>query len=394
MTTSHMNQFNTPILFMAIELSFNTWKLAFTNGQAKKPRIRDVKAGNPEQLLREIEKAKQKFQMPTDCAVISCYEAGRDGFWIHRFLCANGVQNIVVDSSSIEVNRRQRRAKTDRLDVNKLVATLMRWAGGEANVWSIVNPPTPEQEDARQLHRELETLKKERTAHINRIKTLLVSVGIRIKIINRHFPRYLAEREQRNQEPAPPKMKERILREFERMKLVVAQIRDLEMQRAECLRRASKATNPDPVLSQIIRLMELRAISVNSAWLFVHEVFGWRKIKNRRQLAALLGLTPTPFRSGDIGRDQGISKSGNKRMRAMCVEIAWCWLHYQPQSKLSKWFEHRFGSGSSRQRRIGIVAVARKLIIALWKLLRDGEIPDGAEFKKEFLTFRYTPSLS
>ena len=341
-------------------------------------------------VLSEIRKAKQRFGLSEQIPVVSCYEAGRDGFWIHRAMCEHGIGNIVVDSSSIEVSRRKRNAKTDRLDAEKLLAMLMRWAGGERSVWRVVNPPTPEQEDARQLHRELEALKSEHTRHSNRIKSLLVTLGVQLEVINRDLPKRIEAIRRYDGNPLPSGLKHRILREFERMQLVNRQIRELEMQRAQQIRKQADR----PIVAMVRQLMELSALGPTSSWLFVHEVFGWRAIQNRRQLASLVGLTPTPFNSGNQNRDQGISKAGNRRMRRMAIEIAWIWLRYQPQSELSQWYQRRFGSGSKRMRKIGIVALARKLVIALWKYLRSGEIPEGAKFRKSASNFSYTPSLS
>jgi transposase len=374
---------------MALELSQSKWKVAFSTGPGQKPRRRDLPAGALYGLWKEIAKAKRRFGLPGNAPVVSCYEAGRDGFWIHRWLCHEGIENLVVDSSSIEVSRRRRRPKTDRLDVGKLLAMLIRWAEGEDSVWSVVNPPTAEQEDARQLHRELESLKGEQTAHGNRIKGLLASVGTPLAVDRR-----LAERLEMatlwDGSPLPENLKQRILREFQRMQLVNQQIRRLEQQRAEAIRQGEG----DPACEKVRRLLELRGLGAASSWLFVQEVFAWREIRNRRELASLLGLTPTPYNSGDSRRDQGISKAGNRRVRAMAIEIAWIWLRYQPQSQLSRWYERRFGQGGKRQRRIGIVAMARKLMIAIWKYLRDGEIPEGAEFREGNYTFSYTRSLS
>ncbi len=389
MPTSHTADCNTNVLFVAIEMSNSIWKLSFSTRLTDKPRLRDVAAGAFLFLLKEIKLAKKKLQLPEEAKVVSCYEAGRDGFWLHRRLLDSKIDNRVVDSSSIEVNRRQRRAKTDRLDAIKLLQMLVRWHSGESSVWSVVQPPTAEQEDARQLHRELETLKREQTRHNNRIKSLLVTVDLNIPI-NRHFAKGLDLCCQWDESPLPKDLKSRLQREFERMQLVNKQIRQLEKSRAEQVRNKKD----DPNIERVRRLMQLNAIGSASSWLFVHEVFGWRTIKNRRQLGSLLGLTPTPYASGNMSRDQSISKAGNRRMRVMATEIAWCWLRYQPDSELSRWFQRRFGEGSKRQRRIGIIALSRKLMIALWKYLCDGEIPQGAILSDEPPRFSYTTSLT
>jgi transposase len=362
-----------PVLYLALELGWDSWKLAFATGPGPAPRRREMPARNVTALAREIAAAKRRLRLPADCPVVSCYEAGRDGFWLHRWLLAQGVQNVVVDSSSIEVNRRQRRAKSDRLDAAKLLSMLVRYAGGETKLWSVVQVPTVEQEDARQLHRELLTLQQEATEHINRIKSFLATCGLSLDI-DRHFPKKLKELRQWDGTPLPAALTQRLLREFERLQVVNRQARELEQQRAKEVREREGS----PAIDKVRKLLGLKAIGIGSSWLYVQEFFGWRKFKNRREVGSLSGLAPTPYASGQTDRDQGISKAGNKRMRWMAVEIAWGWLHFQPDSELSRWFHVRFGHGSSRQRRIGIVALARKLLVQLWKYLETGVPPAGA----------------
>ncbi len=358
-------------LQMALELSSKSWLLGLSASGDPKIRRRSVTARQLPELVREIAKAKTHFHLPEDAAVVSCYEAGRDGFWLHRYLGSIGVGNLVVDSASIEVNRRQRRAKTDRLDAGKLLQMLKRYEGGERDIWSVVNVPSVEEEDHRQLHRELGALKKERTQHINRIKGLLALHGVQITVDALLLTRLSAERSVGGS-ALPPRLLERLGREWQRLELVDDQVREIERERRRMVRQAK-----DSSLKQVRQLMELRGIGLSSASMFVAEIFGWRQIRNRRELAALAGLAPTPYASGQGDREQGISKAGNKRVRAMAVEIAWCWLRWQPDSALSKWFERRFGSGK-RTRRIGIVAVARRLLVELWRFLKTGAIPEGA----------------
>jgi transposase len=360
-------------LYLALELGWNSWKLAFATGPGPTPRRREILARDLTGLAREIAAAKRRLRLPADCPVVSCYEAGRDGFWLHRWLLAQGVQSVVVDSSSIEVNRRQRRAKSDSLDAAKLLSMLIRYAGGEVKLWSVVQAPTVEQEDARQLHRELLTLQQEATEHTNRIKSLLATCGLSIEI-DKHFPQKLKELRQWDGSPLPTALHQRLLREFERLQVANRQARELEQQRAKEVREREGS----PAIDKVRKLLGLKAIGIGSSWLYVQEFFGWRKFKNRREVGALAGLAPTPYASGQTDRDQGISKAGNKRMRWMAVEIAWGWLHFQPDSELARWFYARFGRGSSRQRRIGIVALARKLLVQLWKYLETGIPPAGA----------------
>jgi transposase len=335
--------------------------------------VRSVGARNTTAVLQEIAKAKQRFGLPDSTPVWCCYEAGRDGFWLHRWLTAQALHNVVVDSASIDVKRRQRRAKSDRLDAAKLVSMLLRFHGGEHKVWGVVHVPGVEDEDRRQLHRDLLELKAERTQHSNRVKGLLAGFGIAVTTLGDDFPTVLAELRQWDGTSLGPELRKRLLREFERHQFVQRQIQDLENERARRIRTAT-----DAPIEQVRKLLHLRGIGANSAWLYVMEFFGWRRIKNRKQLAALAGLTPTPYDSGGSRREQGISKAGNRRLRTMAVEIAWCWLQYQPQSALSQWYTQRWGSGNSRQRRIGIVALARKLLVALWHYLETDQVPEGA----------------
>jgi transposase len=378
MSATHESNSSTfePVLYVALELSQTEWKLAFATGAAQKPRRREIPARDIAGLRQEIATAKHRFDLPAETRVVSCYEAGRDGFWLHRFLATAGVENQVVDSSSIAVERRGRRAKTDRLDAEKLLAMLIRWHQGEPHVWRVVNAPNPEEESARQLHRELETLKGEQTAHGNRIKGLLAGCGLTVTI-TRHFPKWLKQARLWDGTAVSAELKARLLREFERMQIVNRQIRDLEKERA----RRIRTEDQDSGILKMRKLMCLGGIGVNSSWLYVREVFGWRQIKNRRQMGSIVGLTPTPYNSGGSSREQGISRAGNRRMRSMSIEIAWDWLRYQPASALSLWYQRRFGHGSKRQRRIGIVALARKLLVALWKYLERNEVPQGAVVK-------------
>jgi transposase len=372
----HCTQTAAPALYVAFELSWTNWKMAFTIGAGQPPRIRTVPARCASLVLNEIKKAKLRFGLPNSAPVVSCYEAGRDGFWIHRFLTHEKVQNIVVDSASIEVSRRKRRAKSDRLDAVKLVSMLIRWHNGEKKVWSVVHVPTVADEDRRQLHRELIELKAERTGLLNRIKGLLAGVGLTV-LVDSKLPHRLGKLRQWDHAEVPPALKGRILREFERLQLVARQIRELEAQRAREIRE-----DPSPQGEQIRRLMNLKGIGSNGAWLLVREFFSWRQIRNRRELASLAGLTPTPYNSGESQHEQGISKAGNRLVRWMMVQLAWGWLRYQPKSKLSRWYQRRFGQGKSRMRKVGIVALARKLLIALWRYLETGEVPAGAEVIK------------
>jgi transposase len=362
-------------MYIAFELSNTTWKLVFCDGN--KTRNVTVKARELGQLKKEIDKARKRFGLEGDIQLKSCYEAGRDGFWIHRYLLSKGIDNLVVDSSSIEVNRRKRRAKSDRLDAGNLLRLLMRYHGGERQVWKVVTVPSVEEEDARNLHRDLEALNRERTLHRNRIRAFLIQQGIEVRNPSRkNFLKILAELQTWDGKELPADMKARVVREYMRLQMVEDHIKFLKKERKQKVDSRETAS-----LRQVAQLMKLNGIGANSSWVFVMEFFSWRKFRNRREVGALSGLTPTPYDSGGSRREQGISKAGNWRIRTMAVEIAWCWLRFQPHSKLSRWFNERFASGGSRMRRIGIVALARKLLIDLWHYLEHGVIPEGALLK-------------
>jgi transposase len=362
-------------LYLAFELGSKEWKLGFSVGFGQRPRERTVLAGDLCGVRREIERAKERFGLSGEARVLSCYEAGRDGFWLHRYLVHLGVRNLVVDSSSVEVNRRARRAKTDRMDLGKLVSMLMRYDNGERRLWSVLRVPTVEQEDSRQLHRDLVALRGERTRHINRIKGLLASYGVRMAI-RRDFLDRLERVRLWDGSPVPLGLRRRLGREYERLEMVKRQVEQVEAERGDLVR-----TLGTPDVEKVRQLLDLRGIGINSAWLYVMEFFGWREFRNRREVGALAGLTPTPHQSGDESWERGISKAGNRSIRSMAIQIAWAWLRWQPQSQLSRWYEQRFGNGSPRLRRIGIVALARKLLVDLWRYLQHGVIPEGAELK-------------
>jgi transposase len=360
-------------LYVAFELGWGKWKLAFGTQPADNPRLRTVDGRNMARVLGEIAAAKAKFHLPANAPGVCCYEAGRDGHWLHRFLSAQPDFTChEVDSSSIEVNRRQRRAKSDTLDAGKLLSMLIRYECGDKKAWRVVHVPSPEAEAQRHLHRELEDWQDDRRQHSNRIKGLLATLGHET-LLDEDFPRQLEGLRDWSGSPVPEQLKARLLRQYEGWQFADRMVRELETQRSQTIRAGS-----EPCQELVRQLLALKGIGAASAWLFVMEVFGWRKIKNRREMGSLAGLTPTPYASGSSSREQGISKAGNRRLRAMALEIAWCWVRYQPNSELTLWFMKRFGSGK-RLRKIGIVAVARKLLVALWKYLEHGEIPKGAE---------------
>jgi transposase len=378
-TTATHNAHDTTIervLFMAFELREKTWKLGCTTGHGQKPRERAVAARHQARLLQEIAQAKKRFGLPESAAVVSCYEAGREGFWLHRFLQSQGIANSVVDSSSIAVNRRKRRAKSDALDVRKLLRMLMRYARGERDVWRVVHVPTVAAEDGRHLHRALEMRKQERASTTTRIKGLLSSQGIKLKSLSR-FPEQLEALRLWDGSEIPSGLRRRLLRVWAPHEFLNEQIAVLEAER-----RALLQTSPAASIEKVRQLMQLRGIGINGSWMLVMEFFGWREFKNRREVGGLAGFTPTPYQSGESAREQGITKSGNRHVRWMTTELAWSGLRYQPESALSCWFREHYGSGGKRLRRIGIVAVARKLLIALWRFLKTGALPEGAVLKE------------
>ena len=367
---------NTPIhnadkLLVAIELSNSKWLLAFYNGE--KIRRKSIDARDRKRFFTELELAKGKLGFAEEAKVLCCYEAGRDGFWIHRWLETMGINNLVLDPASIEVSRRKRRAKTDRLDAESLVRLLARYNAGEHKVCSVVQVPSLEQEDALRLHRELDCLKNERKAHINRIKGLLILHGIRLKGSLKGLLGELDSVRLWNGKPLPAELKNQLEREMIRFNLVNEQIKELKDQRTASM--AHPETEGERKAAELVRL---RGVGPESAWPLALEFFGWREFRNRRQVGSLAGLTPTPYDSGGSRKEQGISKAGSGRIRRIMVELAWAWLRYQPDSKLSLWYEQRYGAGTKRSRRVGIVALARKLLVALWKYVEFGEVPEGA----------------
>jgi transposase len=373
-------------LYIALELSNNKWKLAFSTGA--KIRTKTIDARDLPSFWEEVSKTKVKWNLPEDIRTVSCFEAGRDGFWIHHWLMSHGVESLVVDSSSIEINRRHRQLKTDAIDVRKLTTMLIRYDGGEKTLWSVVHVPKEEAEDIRREEREIDRLKKERTSHTNRIKSLLVLHGISLKNFI-CFPKQLNKVRLWNGKELAPQLKSEIMREYERLECLNLQLKALEKKRNDSIVK----TPEREVDKQCNKLYSLYGIGVVSSSVLVKEFFYWREFQNRRQVGSCAGLVGSPYNSGDSVRDQGITKAGSKRVRRLMVEIAWGWLRYQPNSELSQWFLSKYAVGGKRMRRVGIVAVARKLLIALWKYLVHNELPAGARLKGEDLFPKLIPCL-
>jgi transposase len=365
----------TGTLYVALELGCDKWVLASATQAAEKPRFRTVPARDLGKLNEEIAKAKARFGLPADSPVCTCYEAGRDGFWLHRALTKMGITNVVVDASSIEVNRRQKQVKSDPVDAGKLVNMLCRYHAGERKVWSVVNVPSIQDEDGRQLHRGMKDLQRQKTECSNRIKGLLASQGL-TAAVDAKFRATLAALRDWADQPVPAGMQTRLLQEFTVWEALHRQERDAANEQERQLREGQERQQ-----KMMRQLMGLRAVGARTAWILVMELFSWRAIKNGKELGALVGLTPVPYDSGKSKREQGISKAGNRHVRCLMVELAWMWLRWQPGSALSQWYERRFGPGNKRARKVGIVALARKLLIALWRFVDQGELPEGAAEK-------------
>ncbi len=305
MTTAvtHHEQSNTTeaTLFMAFELSAKTWKLGFTTGHGQKPRERTVTARHQEGVLDEIAQAKRRMGLPESAAVVRCYEAGREGFWRHRFLQAHGSTSSVVDSSALEVHRRRRRAKSDGLDVRTVLSMLIRYAQGERQVGQVVKVPSVEAEDQRHLHRDLETLKQERASTTTRLQGLRSSQGIRLTSLSK-WPEHLEALRLWDGAPMPPGLRRRGLRVYAHHTFLSEQIAEVEAER-----RAQLQASTDAHIDKVRQLMQRKGIGINGAWLVVMECFGWRACKNRREVGGVAGFTPTPYHSGESAREQGMS---------------------------------------------------------------------------------------
>jgi transposase len=361
-------------LFAALELSRSTWIVALHSPVADKVSQHRVEGGDSEALLALlVQRQKQaEARLGQSVRIVCCFEAGYDGFWLHRWLCAHGVENRVLDAASLLVDRRARRAKTDRLDAAGLLRTLMALERGEAQVCRVVRVPTPEQEDARRRSRERTRLVVERGQHTNRIKGLLMTQGIRdFEPTRRDWQERLNALRTADGQPLAPCLRAEVRRECQRLWQVIEMVAEVEAE----LRDATQAQT-----GTAARLTRLRGIGLPFATVLSHEVF-FRDFRNRREVGAYLGLAPSPWQSGRVRREQGISKAGNPRARGTAIELAWLWLRHQPGSALAQWFHERAGSSKGRMRRILLVAMARKLMIALWRFVTEGTVPSGAVLK-------------
>jgi len=382
MQASHVS---TPIaghngtIFVAIELSQKDWLVTLHSPDKDRMSHYKVEVGDGAGLLALLERVRERAGRKLGAlpGVKSCYEAGYDGYWLHRFLQANGIENYVFDPGSIAVEQRSRRTKTDRIDGEQLVRTLRSHCRGEPRVVRIVHVPSAGQEDARRATRERDRLIKERTGHTNRIKSLLRLLGMAVgNPLRRDWLTWLARQRDWQGRPVPPQILAEIEREHARPMLLREQLSKLEKSRTEVA--------PTPELAETARreevLCRLRSLGPAFTGTFTYEVF-YKDFTNRRQVGSYVGLAPSPWRSGGTNREQGISKAGNPRARHKAIELAWLWVRHQPESALTLWFRERTAKASKRVKRIAIVALARKLMVALWRFVTTGLVPTGARLK-------------
>jgi transposase len=381
-------------LYLALELSRSDWLIAVNVPGSDKLSKYKIAAADTVALRSLL--ARLRGQSERHCGApvktVCIHEAGLDGFWVDRLLQADGVESHVVDAASIAVDRRSRRAKTDRIDVEKLLRTLMGWARGERRICSMVRPPSPEQEDERRLTRERGTLITERVRHVNRIKGLLATQGVfDFDVIRQNRRKLFEDLRCWDRQPLPPRLKTELLRELDRLELVISQIAEIEAERNQALEVKQSVAPAETANGEAVvvpastsdagaLLLQLRGIGPEFASVLSLEAF-YRKFANRREVAAYAGLVPSPWKSGSIDVEQGISKAGNSRLRKTMIQLAWLWLRHQPGSALSRWFHERVGEKRGKIRRITVVAVARKLLVALWRFVTQGLVPDGAELK-------------
>ena len=374
------------VLAVSLELASKSWKVGLDDGRRKAPAVHGVDHAEPEGRLEEaiavIEKVKKKWGLAPGVRVVLVYEAGQDGFWIQRALTARGYETLVVDPASIPVERKARRAKTDRLDAIRLVLALRAWLRGERDRMKVVRVPPVEAEGQRHLVRDRGTLQKEIGQHRDRMRKLLRTVGCWASIegdLRGRLER--GEVQGYGGSALPAALQERLVRECVRLKLVEEQLAKLE--------KTLPAQLPEAVRQRMVQLMQLKAVGQVGAQRLMLELF-WRQFNNRREVGACVGLVPQPYDSGESRVDQGISKAGNRRVRALLIEMAWMWLRWQPHSELAHWFAQRTrGSGSNkRSKRMAIVAVARRLAILLWRYLKHGVLPEGVQLKPAKVTLK------
>jgi transposase len=365
-------------IFIAIELSQKKWLVTLHSPDQGKISRHHLEGGDHAGLLSRIDRIRDRAARVLGGvpAVASCYEAGYDGFWLHRLLLAAGITNYVFDPASIAVDQRARRVKTDRIDGETMLRTLMAFLRGEPRVVRIVRVPAPEQEDARRASRERGRLVKEQTAHTTRITALLRLLGMAVgNPRRRDWLNWLTTQRDWQGQPVPPRMLAEIKYEHARLLLVCEQLKALTQ---------AAAVDPTPAEAEMTRrselLRQLKCLGPAFATTLTSEVF-YKDFRNRREVGSYFGLTPSPWRSGGIDRDQGISKAGNPRARCAAIELSWLWLRHQPDSQLTLEYRKRTLDAGKRIKRVAIVALARKLVVALWRYLTTGLVPEGAVLK-------------
>jgi transposase len=378
----HTAQGRSDRLYLGIELARKKWVIGLSDGDDTK--VKEIQARNWKQFAKTIEWASNYFQLEPSFDIYSCYEAGQDGFDPHRTLGEKGVQNLVVDPGSIETDSKNKSAKTDRLDAQTLVRKLIHYLCGDREVFSAVRVPDPEDEDKRELAREVELLKKEKNQHRNRIRSLLFKHGI-IREPSRQLINQLEEIETGCGNKLGEHLINRLRREWERLQFVREQLKETVTERDKLVKHQHEE---DEKIAMVHQLMTLKGIGIETAFLFVTEAFGWREFRSREEIGGYWGLAPTPYNTGDSRREQGMSKDGPPNLRKMAVEAAWNWLRHQPGSELSEWFRDRWDGESKRMKKNFIVGLARKLMIRLWKFLENDVPPNGSKVGQQFVNWR------
>jgi transposase len=372
-------------VFVALELSLSKWLVGVGTPQKWAVRRHQIEGGDLDGLLALLDRiaAGEEKRSGLPAKVHVCFEAGRDGHWLYRALKSAGYAVYEIDPASVAIDRRARRAKSDGVDVDKLARTLARFVRGELDACRMVEVPSEAEEDAKRPHREYERLVKEQTSHRNRIKALLFAQAVR------DFDPTAPDRLARLAAlPIMPRLKAELVRECRRLAAIAADIAEIEAEMAAAVvpskranRKSAASPIPTHVQAKAAQLYKLKSIGVHFSTVLAGEVY-YRTFRNRRGVGQYIGLAPSPFQSGDMARDQGIAKAGNKRAREAMIELSWLWLRHQPDSALSKWFRERVGDRKGRVKRIAIVAMARKLAVALWRYLETGLIPEGAVLKR------------
>ena len=376
-------------IYAALELSSTTWLLAIQAPDRDKISRHKVPARDSDKLIAHLERARTRVQDGTDApvTVMTCYEAGRDGFWLHRVLQANGIDNQIVDPASLLTDKKKKSAKTDKIDVHKILRALKLWHDGDTEACRMVHVPTPEQEDERRVGREAQRMKKQQTRHLNGMRSLLALHGIwTFQPLRRDWREQLERLQTADGRPLPPRLKAEITRECERLHHLRGQLKELAREDRARRRAAQRSAEGKPQEEKtaleeraelIAHLKTLRGVGDVGASVLADEVF-FRGFQNRQELAGYVGVTPQPNSSGPREADQGLDKAGNALARWAMIELAWRWLYFQPDSALSRWFHEQVGNARGRLRRIKIVAMARKLLIALWRYVTQGIVPEDA----------------